>query len=757
MYRKLFFRIVFVIYFLGFVFRAKAQEFPKIDSLKDALKNCKIDTTKILLLVEIANEFNLIDPDSTENYAIQAIYQSKKMNYKKGQAKSYMSMGNWFSIRREYDSSLVYFNKSLKIYTETNDHMGMIFSLNNIGIDLIEQGLNGIATEKFDLAYKISKEYKLNKGLIATLQNMGDVERDAGNYSKSLQYYTEVLTLQETENNQEDLALTLNSIGLLHNLLTNYNKAVDYINRAAKIFEEQRNYGMTAMCYTNLGMVYGSKKDKEKAKFYLKKAIEIYQQKEDEINIGGVYINLGMLHYQFLQYDSSLIEYQKALLIFEKNDEIYGKVLAMNNISSSYNKINNPDSAIHFAEIALKLAIEIESKDDMKESYINLYESFEKKKNFEKSLLYFKRYTELKDSILNIDNVKKLTSVEMQYQMDKKQRVHDFEQKQKEEELEKQRLMILFVVIGLVLMCLVAYQFFRSKRIEQKANLQLTQQNVRIMEQKGLIEVQHAELEHQHELVLHQKEEITSSIVYAKRIQSALLPSEEHILSSGVEYFIYFKPLSIVSGDFYWLARKDNLLFTAAADCTGHGVPGAFMSMLGLSFINEIVNQFEIYTANEILIKLRKNIIGSLKQTGKEGESKDGMDIAFTVLNLDTLEMQYAGAYNPLYIYRNQELIQVKADRMPIGIHIKMNDFNNNIIQMQKGDMFYLFSDGYHDQMGGLEPEPKKLMTKGYQRILQNIHLKPMEEQKQILENEIVAWLGINEQIDDITVIGVRI
>ncbi|MCK5028522.1 MAG: SpoIIE family protein phosphatase [Bacteroidales bacterium] len=265
------------------------------------------------------------------------------------------------------------------------------------------------------------------------------------------------------------------------------------------------------------------------------------------------------------------------------------------------------------------------------------------------------------------------------------------------------------------------------------------------------------------EEVVKQKDEIadknrsiTDSIEYAKRIQTAILPSQELVEEILPEHFILFRPRDIVSGDFYWMAKKENLLVIIAADCTGHGVPGAFMSMLGVSFLNEIVNTNEVTTANVILNNLRADIKKTLGQEGKEGEAKDGMDIALCIVDFDNLKMQYAGAYNPLYIYRDNELMEIKADRMPIGIWVKEKEsFTNNDIDLKKGDVFYIFSDGFQDQFGG--EDGQKYKTKNYKKLLLEIHQKPMAEQREILDTTVDKWRGKWEQVDDIIIVGIRV
>jgi ligand-binding sensor domain-containing protein/serine phosphatase RsbU (regulator of sigma subunit) len=264
------------------------------------------------------------------------------------------------------------------------------------------------------------------------------------------------------------------------------------------------------------------------------------------------------------------------------------------------------------------------------------------------------------------------------------------------------------------------------------------------------------EIERQRDHIAEINREITDSIVYAQRIQSAVLPDEDTMRPLLKDYFILFKPRDIVSGDFYWVNAKGNKTIVVAADCTGHGVPGAFMSMLGVSLLNEIIASTESHTAADILNQLRINIKSTLSQTGKRNEAKDGMDLALCIIDTDNRLLQYAGAYNPLLVISGGEMTVYKADKMPIGIHIAgERPFTNHKISIQQGDLLYMFSDGYADQFGG--PEYRKFKSGNFRDLLLHIHQKPMSEQKEILEKTIEDWKGEESQIDDIMVMGIRL
>jgi serine phosphatase RsbU (regulator of sigma subunit) len=309
----------------------------------------------------------------------------------------------------------------------------------------------------------------------------------------------------------------------------------------------------------------------------------------------------------------------------------------------------------------------------------------------------------------------------------------------------------------------------RTAEIRMK-NAELEQQKEEILAQRDEIEAQRdhvmeqkEQIEVQHNMILEQTKSITDSIHYASRIQEALLPPEEILNEVLPEHFILYKPRDIVSGDFYWASTKNNRTIIVAADCTGHGVPGAFMSMLGISFLNEIINKFERLQANQILNELKESVKKSLRQTGKDHEAKDGMDMALCIIDLEKMEMEFSGAYNSLLLIRDNEMIKYDADRMPVGIYVKdRGSFTNHVIQMKKGDNYYIFSDGYPDQFGGASGS--KLMIKRFKKLLLENHQLPANEQKEKLDKFLNEWQSYKDedgkkyrQLDDILVIGMKI
>ena len=307
--------------------------------------------------------------------------------------------------------------------------------------------------------------------------------------------------------------------------------------------------------------------------------------------------------------------------------------------------------------------------------------------------------------------------------------------------------------------------FYRKKQRKIKEynevlELKVKERTSEIEKQNQLIQNQNLEIYEQYQKIDYQNKEITGSIRYAGKIQRAAL-SDIGIYSKYLSgFFILYKPRDIVSGDFYWISESKNKLLIASVDCTGHGVPGGFLSMLGISFLNEIVKELgkthEKNLAADILNELRKKIITTLSTHGEE-ERKDGMDMSLAIIDKENMQLNFAGANNPSYIIRDAKITKIEADRMPVGSNKKLNNipFKNKYISLKKNDCIYLFSDGYADQFGG--KNQKKFNSRRFREMLIHIHTHPMSEQKQIADKIFHKWMGENEQIDDVLLIGIKI
>ncbi len=716
---------------------------------------------KINELIELSESYRTKDPEKAVKYGISAIKISKEIENRELQYHAEFSTGFAYYIQNEFENALVYLNNSLNLSRLTNNKPGESSSLNRIGNTFQLMGEYEKALTNYELAMAINRGLQDDQEIARTLTNLGSVYRLYGNYELAINQHLEALGIYEGLQNNEGIAWSALNIARLFKMMKNYEKSIEYVNQSLSIYrkiegEQKLSTGVT-LCYKELGNIYYEMGNTESAIEYSKKVLERNKSTNNELGIANSLSTLGKIYFDAKKYRKSedfLVEAMELKRKLNDNTEIasiyryLGKIYLNNGEASKSRKYLNS---------SLNFALNQNLKEEIKETYFELSILLEKTNNPGKALDFYKKYTGLKDSLNN----QKINELELQYEFDKEQRRLEFEQKQREAEqqarLQKQKIYTWAFVGGFIFMLILAYVIFKSYQRKKKTNIILTKQKNEIAEQKDEIEAQRDFVTKQRDQIAHQNTIITDSIEYARRIQSALFPQQKYLDRVLGEYFIYMKPKNIVSGDFYWVAEKGTKIIITVSDCTGHGVPGAFMSMLGIAFLNEIVNKSNRLQANKILDQLRKNIMDSLHQEYGSKGSKDGMDMALCIIDKKTKEMQYAGAYNSVLILRESEIEELKADKMPIGIHaIKVEKgFTNQEYQLEKNDMLYLFSDGYIDQFGG--DEGSKFKQKPFKDLLLKIGNMPMEDQRTEIEVTMMQWQGEQTQLDDMMILGVRI
>ncbi len=572
--------------------------------------------------------------------------------------------------------------------------------------------------------------------------------------------------------------------------------------------------------------LYWKSKNYEQAIKYFDLSIEANKRLKNNNAIAGISNFKGMIYADAKQYDKSIENFRKALSYYQLTRQRQDIISTYLNMSLSYKNMPNMQKTIECTEAAFKVAQELndvqrivdcagilasyytEVKNSEKaEFYFNIYQAFNKAKNKEmqhslqnlrlktalqeeqqkiKELELYKNQQQLlmKDKIIieKDSTYKKLAKKYSEEQIITK--LYEETIKQNEIILEKERRFLRFTIMGLIILTLllivIVYYFVRTQKLNKllkksyreikESNEKLTIQKAEIVMHKEEIEVQRDELALQRDYVVKQRDKISKqntqindSILYARKIQKAVLQSSDALEQMVSDAFVMLMPRDIVSGDFYWLGKSGSKNIIAAADCTGHGVPGAFMSLLGSLLLDEIVNKENINQPAEILDNLRDKVKHSLKQTGRDDEAKDGIDIALISIDTKDNTLEFAGAYNPVFIYRNKEIEVIKGDRMPIGIHAREHSFTNHVRQLQKNDRIYLFSDGYSDQIGGRNSR-KFMMGRFRDMIIANAE-KDMSKQKEIYLKTIKRWMSYtseefgesHDQVDDILFIGLRI
>ena len=637
-------------------------------------------------------------------------------------------------------------------------------ALNNKGLYYNDIGRVQEGIVYYDRSLKIQRELGELKGVAYTLNNLGYVYKNQGNITKALDYYSESLKLCEKINDQMGIALAYNNIGLIYHNQGDIPEALDYYLKSLKIHKELDKKQGLAYCYHNVGAVYEDQFDTIKALEYYKKGLVIRQEIGDRIGEAISITHIARVNHALGNVELAISQYKNGLDISSSIEDVQGEASYLNALAEVYIETGKLAEAKSLALKSFAISNKLGFPEEIRNSALNLSVLYKKEKNYMSALQMFQLYSTMKDSIFSEKTHDVSSKNRLNYEYEKQKAIEDKENEKilalKEEEKNKQEIISIASGIGVLMFLIASIIIFNRLRVtkEQKhiieeTNEELNQTNEEILAISDKLETQNTQLNYKNA-------EILSSITYAKRIQEAILPSEEKINSMFKESFVLYRPKDIVSGDFYWFEQLNNKVFWAAVDCTGHGVPGAFMSILGYNGLKKILLERKVTTPSEILEQLTEHITDSIRETQKGEQVKDGMDIALCSLDLDSMELEYCGAYNPLYILRNGEIQITKGTKRPVGIFMRRSipDFVNHKIQLQKNDVVYIFTDGYADQFGGpdLAAGGKKFSYHRMRELLiQSSH--EFDTQRDVLDKEYVKWKGSQQQIDDVCVIGIKV
>ena len=650
------------------------------------------DSTKLNLYIKISSLYSDINLDTANIYLSKIDSIIKRTDNKKYTAISEHNKGNYYFKTGEYDKALKYYRNALKFFKEI-------------------QNKNKIAS---------------------TLNNIGTIFEKKGEYEKALEHFLRALNVQESMNNKEEVAKIYLNIGLIHMRIGNYEKADEYYNKSKKIRQEINDKEGLALVYNNMAILYYYTENYDNVRNYFEKAYEIYKELGNDRKQAMTLSNLGQIYVEIGKFDKALKSYKTCLEIEKKLKDKDGLIGTYQMTARVLRQRGEYDKALSNLSKGLEIAKETNSSTQIKNLYEVYYSVYKEKKDYKNALKWHEKYFTMYDSVLNAEKTKHLNELQTKYETEKKEqeiKLLNKEKKVQELKIKKQRYFNYSIgVIALVTLVFALILFLQKKKI-LAANKKLTEQ----------------------------QKQITDSITYASRIQNAILPDEKQLNNIFFDnYFILFKPKGLVSGDFYFADEKNGKKIIASVDCTGHGVPGAFMSLLGYSYLTEIINSLDTLEANVILNKLRDSIILALRQRQEIGTGKDGMDISLLIIDKQNQELQFAGAYQIMLHLRNGNIQRYKGDKMPVGIHYKQEtSFTQQTIPFEKDDMIYLFSDGFVDQFGG--PKNKKFRLKNFEQLLTNIYEKPLDEQRYVLNKTFDDWKSGKNQIDDVVVVGIRL
>ena len=743
---KLYFKIVFILILFGFVQNGLASR--KLDSLIQLFNTTKNDTLKIRLAIKISTRIrNSENPaDSIDlKYLHEAHLNSKLSNYPKLKIKLCHVLADAYMRLNDFENALRYYKEALAVASNQNDNDDIAWQLLAIGqtYDVQRKHEDALKTMNQSLAFA---EKGKNKKLIAQLCNATAAQYyQMGKAENAVKFFYRSLNSFEELKDTGQVILLLKNMSMAYEGMKDFERTKQLLFRALRIAIMFRDSSSLSSTYGSIGALYQNMQLFDSALYYNTQQIKHFHVNIDVDSKAIAYGNLGVIYKAQKKYALSKEHYEKALSLFKSTNSF--RLISISYINLGELSILTKDykKALNYFNGALKQTEGSNEYDILSAVHMGKYEVFASMNDYKSALEEYGIAKRIQDSLKSQESLTRIMRLENEYEVGKKQKENELLKAQNEvketlikvsEENEKKTKIFLYTaLIVLMIIILLAFQLYKGLK-ENK------QKNKIISEQKHLVE--------------EKNKDITDSINYAKKIQEAILPPKELKYQIFENAFVFFKPRDIVSGDFYWFSLKNGKRIIAAVDCTGHGVPGAFMSMIGNTFLTEIIEGKGITEPAEILSEMRHLVIKALKQTDNSTESKDGMDMSLLCFDDEKKTVEYAGANNPMWMMRNGECIEYKADSRPIGYYLgKGLPFTNHKIDYQTGDTFYIFTDGYADQFGG--EKGKKLKYKPFKEILIAIQNEPMLKQEEILNEKFDTWKRNLDQIDDVLIIGVRV
>ncbi len=750
----------------------------RADSLLNLLLEAE-KTEKIEILHKLSNYYISSDGTKALKYTNEAIRLSEELNKPAEKATALKNTGNAYFYLGRYRLAEESYLAAISIYEHLGNLDGAAKIYNNLGVINSRLGNYDKSLEYYQRSLNIKEELNDKKGIAATANNIGEIYKFKGDYQNALLNYQKSYKLKNELNDRQGMASSLNNLGEIYSLWGDYEKAIDYYLKANSLWSEQENLHLISVSYHNIGDLYYKLNNQKLAqKNYLKaletqtrlkdrngmihslknlgdlylksgnydkaeqcfiKAITYARELEDKTAIASILNYFGKLHIEQEDYNVAIKYFNQSLAINEELGSQYGIAVSNNLLGNVYKELGKYKLALRHYHASLDIANSINNLNLIKDNYGGIALTYQAAENYRDAFNNYMLFQEIKDSLLTEQKFKQISELETKYQAEQKEKeikLKDIELEKKETEIQQRKFQRNALLLGILLIFMLALAIYRSYREKQKANIILSRQKAEIEEKN---------------------KEITSSIRYAKNIQNALLPHPDFVKELFPDSFIFYRPKDIVSGDFYWFAESENYNYVAAVDATGHGVPGAFISLLGFNLLNTIIKENPDIGAAEFLNKLNIGFSKRMYKSYEKEALQDSMDLALCRIEKSGKQLEYAGAYNPVWIARKGEKIIHKADKLSIGSSIEYPDrqYTSHSISLNKGDMIYLFSDGYADQFGG--PRSKKFMYKKLKELLLENCLKKPSRQKEILNENLINWKKDLEQIDDILIIGIRI
>ena len=699
-------------------------------------------------------------------------------------------------------------------------------ALRRLVLTHFQHGFNEKAIDLGNSLFLLGSEISDTLSMVIAQLSVGNAHITTGQYPNAVESYQKALHLSRAWNDSEQIARVLQNLGIVHYYMGHLSQAATYTHEALSIYSKLNNRLGEASCMVTLGNVVSDQENLSRAMIYYNQALALFEELNHDVGIFNSILNIGTIYLSQSKYQEAVEKFAEARNMAQKINDLQGVVRCLHNLGMGHSRLGNPELAMRYYHEALEIARhnnfrhleantltnmagvnndqgrfeqalilarrglllsqEIQSIDDQLHSYRNIFRAYEGQGYFYKALEYHKLFKTFNDSLHRIESRREVSQLEALYKNQQMQQEVELKNSMLEKQtLElsqqalslKQQVMYRNVLItGIVLLTIIAGSIYISLKRRKWLNKLITQQKEEIERINETLLIKNSEIALHRDEIINQKRIIEeknatliSSIRYAQSIQNALLPNFTSLEESFAEYFLIYEPKEIVSGDFFWISRQNGVTLLAVADSTGHGVPGAFMSMLGISFLNEFIARQKYHSPGQLLDEMRKYIIGSLHQQDNNFCHQDGFEMALVAIDPNANTITFAGARMPVYIASERPIIingkptnahgaslhKIKADHMPLALHKKMKPFSNQTIIVNPGDVLYLMTDGFADQFSCKSGE--RFTSQRLTSLLAEIQHLPLYTQKVTLIESLQIWKEEGEQVDDITVLGLRL
>jgi len=669
-----------------------SQEMDSV-ALINNLNKATDDTQKTNALCNLSDYYLNKDLNKALSYAEEAKSISKKSNYKEGISKSEFATGEANFLLSNFDEAKINYTEALSVYSSLKNDIGIADSYSGLGKVAYKIGESDIALDHFKKALEIFENKKHKKALPGLYINIGLLYDDVKNYKQAIEFYNKSVTIGKEINDEAAIASAYTNLGSIYIDQKQVDIGIEYLNRSLILKTKLGNKKGIGVTLNNLGAAFFQIGNYEKALLNFEKAYAIYMEVHDKKSIFSSCTNIGSIHQQKGDHVKALEYFNKAYDIIQTSPSVSKRIICLENLAIVHKALGNSSKALEYA---------------MKSSAL-------------KDTLYDKNQAEI------------TTEMQTKFASEKKQQENEILNLQ----VKSESFLKTIFIIAAFLLLVVAFFIYKGSRQKHKINKALNEKNTIIEEQKHIVEVK--------------QKEILDSIHYAKRIQTTLLANQDFLDTNLQSNFVLFKPKDIVSGDFYWATKHDNKLFLAVCDSTGHGVPGAFMSLLSIGFLSEAINEKNILEPHLVFNYVRERLINSISNEGQQ----DGFDGILLCFDQETNIINYAAAHNSPLLISDSKINLLQSDKMPVGKGEKKESFTKFTVNYTKGDILYLLTDGYADQFGG--PNGKKFKNKPLNELIASLYTVEIKKQQEILTETFENWRGNLEQVDDVCIIGINL